>query len=210
MLDADGVTFGGTNDIVAEWDGTLNSSNTDTNFNMTMRSASNYPFFGFSPTYHHMRVFGPGNYSFDSTCSVSQLESGIANCGGVTEDLLDLNIGSEQVGVHMLMDWTNIGDNSDHVNIDIAVLWNLNGIFDSGADLYQGPAGPTPESDTLYQLVSVDGDGNGAPGMKMIDGPFLEFSANYNLKQVPIPPALYLFCVGFAGLIGISRSKKAA
>ncbi len=47
MLDADGVTFGGTNDVVSTWDGTLNTAVTDTNFNMTMKSDSDFKFFGF-------------------------------------------------------------------------------------------------------------------------------------------------------------------
>ena len=43
-----------TNDIVAEWDGTLNNDVTDTNFNMTMKSDSDHLFFGFGKCIHHV------------------------------------------------------------------------------------------------------------------------------------------------------------
>lgn len=205
MLDADGVTFGGTNDIVAEWDGTLNSLNTDANFNMTMASKSSYPFFGFPWVAHHIRVFGPGSYSFDSTCSVAQLESGIAGCGGAPNELLSLTVGPDQLGGHLLYDWNVF------TNLDVVLLWDQNGIFTSapGGDLYLGPAGPIPFPTDVYDLVSRDVDGDGFAGAKTVDEPFIGFSANFNLSAVPLPPALYLFGAGLLGLIGIARKKAA-
>ena len=205
MLDSDGVTFGGTNDVEAEWDDTLNTDVTSTNFNMTLGSESDHLFFGFEWTAHHMRVFGPGSYSFDTTCLVADLESGTADCGGNPEDFLALEVGEEQIGVHMLWDW-NVGTNTD-----IAVLWDIDDIFDSTppTQLYQGAAGPIPTLDTVYDLVSVDGDGDGTPGIDMIDGTFIDFSANFNLQAVPIPPALWLFSSGLLGLVGMARRKRA-
>jgi hypothetical protein len=203
MIDPSGYTFGGTNDITATWDNTLNTSVTDTNFNLTMGSVSDYPFFGFPPDYHHSRVFGPGNYSFDTTCITSQIQAGTADCGGMPSDYLDLTVGPGQIGAHILMNW-NVTQ-----NIDIVVLWDLNGVFDSSL-LYLGPAFPSPATDTVYDLVSRDGDGDGIPGIRMIDGPFYGFSANYNLRTIPIPAATWLFGSGLLGLIGVARKKRKA
>ena len=179
MIDAGGTTFGGTNDITTDWDGTLNTAVTDTNFNMKMGSDSNFPFFGFPWYAHDIRVFGPGNYSFDTTCTVQQIQSGVADCGGTAGQQLHLNVAQGQVGAHVLFDW-NITQ-----NIDVALLWDSDGVFTnanpSGA-LYQGQTGPTPASDCVYELVSRDVDGDGVPGAKMIDGPFINFQANFNLN----------------------------
>jgi len=179
MIDAGGSTFGGTNDIVTTWDGTLNTSVTSTNFNMTMGSDSTYPFFGFPWFAHDIRVFGPGSYAFDTTCSLAQLQSGVANCGGAPNQFLQLDVPAGEIGAHVLFDW-NITK-----NIDVALLWESNAVFinpnPTGA-LYQGLAGPTPATDCLYQLVSRDVDGDTIPGAKMIDGPFIDFQANFNIN----------------------------
>jgi hypothetical protein len=77
-----------------------------------------------------------------------------------------------------LFDW-NITE-----NIDVVLLWANNGVFQgvSPGTLYQGPAGPTPAIDAVFELVSEDADGDGIPGAKMIDGPFIDFRANFNLN----------------------------
>ena len=176
MLDATGVTFGGTNDVVADWDGTLNTAVTDTNFNMTFGSDSTFPFFGFPWFAHDIRVFGPGSYSFDTSCTVAQLQAGTAVCQG--GPFLDLTIGAGQIGAHVLFDW-NVTD-----NIDVALLWDSDGVFTSapGGELYQGAAGPTPSVTDVYQLVSRDADGDGIAGARMVDGPFIDFRANFNIN----------------------------
>ena len=176
MLDATGVTFGGTNDVVADWDGTLNTAVTDTNFNMTFGSDSTFPFFGFPWFAHDIRVFGPGSYSFDSSCTVAQLRAGTAVCQG--GPFLNLTVGAGQIGAHVLFDW-NVTD-----NIDVALLWDSDGVFTSapGGELYQGAAGPTPSVTDVYQLVSRDADGDGIAGARMVDGPFIDFRANFNIN----------------------------
>ena len=173
-----------------------------------MGSESDFPFFGFPWSAHHIRVFGPGDYSFDTTCSISEIESGTAVCGGGAGEYLDLSVGIDQIGAHILWDWNAPNEE----NIDIAVLWDINGIFDSTAphNIYQGLAGAAPTLDTVFDLVSVDGDGDGIPGLLMIDGAFIDFSANFSLQAVPIPPALWLFGSGLLGLVGIARRKKAS
>jgi hypothetical protein len=177
MLDADGKTFGGTNDVAATWDGTFNNAVTDTKFNMTMASDSNYLFFGFPWFAHDIRVFGPGIYQFDTSCSVAQLQAGVAVCGG--GPFLNLTVGAGQIGAHILFDWNTT------LNIDVALLWDVDGVFQNtvvGGELYQGPAGPTPAIDCVYEQVSRDADGDGVTGAKMVDGPFIGFRANFNIN----------------------------
>jgi len=205
MLDADGVTFGGTNDIQASWDGSLNTLVNSTNFNMTMGSASNFPFFGFPMTIHHVRVFGPGSYDFDATCTTAELGAGVASCGGTPNKLLNLTVGSDQIGAHLLFDW-NVTN-----NMDVVLLWDQQGVFTGapGGELYQGPAGPTPGTDDIFGLVSRDVDGDGIPGAKMVDGPFIGFQPNFNVSTVPLPAAAWLFGSGLLGLVGIARRKAA-
>ena len=179
MLDADGVTFGGTNDIVAAWDGSLNTAVTDTNFNVEMGSDSEFPFFGFVWTAHDIRMFGPGTYSFDTSCSTAQVQQGLADCGGTPEEFLTVTVGAGQIGAHMLFDWNVTA------NIDVFNLYEANAIFtnpDPRGSLYQGEAGPTPALDCRFEQTSIDGDGDTVPGVRFIDGPFIGFRANFNLN----------------------------
>ena len=180
MLQAECNTFGGTNDVVADWDGTLNTSESDTNFNMTMGSDENWPFFGFPWTAHDIRVFGPGSYSFDTSCSTAQVQAGVADCGGAPEEFLDLTVGAGQFGAHMLFDWNKTK------NIDVVLLWDENGSFANppGGELYQGPNAPAgvPALDAPFELISRDVEGDGCPGARMIDGDFVGFRANFNLN----------------------------
>jgi len=200
MMDADGVTFGGTNDVTGSWDETLNTAVTNTNFNMSIQSG--FDFFGSQWTAHHIRVFGRGNYAFDSSCTVGQIEAGQAVCSGGPN--VNLDVGANQVGAHLLWDWFG------HTDIDIVLLWDFDGMFVDGVpdQLYVGPAGPSPSLDTVYQLVSRDVDADGIPGAKMVDGPFEGFSANYNMRTaVPVPAAAWLFGSGILGLVGLARRR---
>ena len=82
---------------------------------------------------------------------------------------LSFTVGPNQVGAHMLFDWNNNND------IDVAIVWNINGSF----------SGNGPVSGQVFNLVSVDGDGDGFPGIRMPDGPFEGFSANFNINFTP-------------------------
>lgn len=177
MLNTDAVTFGGTNDVVAEWDGSVNTAVSDTNMNLEFGSESNFPFFGFPWSAHDGRVFGPGTYTFDTNCNGAQIRAGITDCGGGTPLKLVVELG--QLGVHVLFDWNVTAD------IDVAMVWEENAAFEHDnprGQLYQGPAGPTPTPDAIFQQVSRDGDGDGVPGIGMVDGPFIGFRANFNLN----------------------------
>src|SRR3989344_8756428 len=111
MLDKIGYVVGGTNDVIMSWDGNAYTSSTDYTgpgsvTNVTASSTST--FFGFLWTAHDIQVFAPGTYSFDSTTTTSDGESGT----------LTMTVGPGQIGMHMLFDWNG------SYNIDVVVLAN--------------------------------------------------------------------------------------
>jgi hypothetical protein len=176
MLDGDGVTFGGTNDIVFTWDGTCYNSVAEADAgpeNMVMGSDSDFPFFGFPWSAHDIKVYCPGGpYTIDS-CNAGVTPP---DCGPLT-----FTVPPDHLGGHILFDWNVTAD------IDVAIVWNnsTGGTWEnvvSGGQLYQGPAGPTPAIDEFYEWISVDADGDGIPGIQFVDGPFINFRANFNFK----------------------------
>ncbi len=177
MLDPDGVTFGGTNDVVFTWDNTCYNSVAEADAgpaNMTMASDASWPFFGFPWTAHDIKVFCPGGpYTFD-TCNDASVPAD--KCGP-----LSMTVPAGHLGGHMLFDWNVTKD------IDVAIVWNNStggtwqNVVPTG-QLYQGPTGPTPALDEFYDWISVDADGDGVPGIQFVDGPFIDFRANFNFK----------------------------
>jgi len=100
---------------------------------------------------------------------------------------MHMTVGAGQLGAHMLFDW-NVSTNIDVVNV-----WNLNSQWDSNpvdkfgtndlwtGDVWAGPAGLTVNPNTTWAYVSTDNEGDNINGVKMLDGPFQGFSANFNL-----------------------------
>ena len=181
---------GGANDVVASWDGLFNTNVSDADFShMTLSSIT--PYFGNLWAAHHIRVFGPGTYSFDTSCTVVDLEAGTSDCqrpleAGQTERYLTMTVAEGQVGAHIMFDW------SVNLNIDVVNVWDINGAFDISNNpgtgvLYNGlgygpyPWSGAPAADTSWRLVSTDNDGDGIPGVPMVDGRFPGFSASFNL-----------------------------
>lgn len=205
MLNTDGVVIGGTNDVAATWDGLYESSVSSTNFSH-MSLSSTTPFFAYNWTTHHIRVFGPGTYTIDTTCTVAQMEAGVSVCNnplaiGQTQQHYTFTVGADQIGGHMLFDWNT------STNIDIVDVWSTNAVFGPSA-MHTGASGGNP-ANTVWALMSTDWDGDGINGVKMIDGPFINFSANYNLNAVPIPAAFWLIGSGLIGLFGFLRRHHA-
>ncbi|VAW78995.1 hypothetical protein MNBD_GAMMA15-1528 [hydrothermal vent metagenome] len=173
-----GNPVAGANDLLATWDGTLNTEtdviNGTTAVNMFITSKQtilNFPWFA-----HDIRVFGPGSYSFD-TC----LNQPLTNpCG-----TLQMTVGPGQIGVHMLLDW------SMDVNVDVVNVWDQNNTF--CADL---PAGTCTTyslaADGSYipglnlfnwNLASTDLDQDGIAGGLVVDGAFINaVSISFNLE----------------------------
>lgn len=197
MLDSNGNVFGGTNDIVFTWDGvSLNTDESDTTFGlMTIESDRPHPFNGFVWIAHHIRVYGEGTYTFDSGCTVAELEamgcpSGSAAASGPD---ITMTVAAGQYGAHILFDW-NTTDNIDVVNV-----WNQNTSWDrlgqtgDNNKLWLGTAGLPPAEDANWELVSSDVNGDDINGSPMVDGPFVQFYANFNNKpdKAGILPAPY-------------------
>lgn len=200
MLDGSGGFVGGSNNVTMTWDGTVFTSSLDytgpgSTSNMTLSSPD--AFFGQNWTAHSIQVFAPGTYTFNAALGGGALETGV----------LTLNVGQGQLGAHMLFNW---GTNQ---NIDVAVLWDANGVFGNNASQR------TLTGTTVWDSVSIDGDGNGVPGIGMpAGGPFAGFNANFNLQgmtattpaPIPVPAAVWLLGSGLVGLVGVARRKKAA
>lgn len=197
MLDSTGNTFGGTNDVLFTWDEiTFNTDEADTNFGiMTIASVKPQAFFSFFWTAHHIRVYGPGSYSFDSTCSAAQFDAGTTSCGGSAP--ITMTVGAGQIGGHILFDWgkptTATPCGVENCDIDVVNIWSIDAAWDRlGATgtknaLFSGAAGPAPDLATAWALVSTDVNGDAVNGSPMVDGPFKDFYANFNALAI-FPP----------------------
>ncbi len=160
MINPSGDFVGGATDIFASWDGTLYTTNTPGSqpANLFMNSAQPQPFFGFPWNAHDIRAFGPGSYVIDTSRG----------------NTLNLDVGEDQIGAHMLFNWNNNND------IDVVLVWDINAVFagaSGGGD--NGAKGKT------FTFATIDSDGDGNSGVPMADGPFKDFNANFNLKLTP-------------------------
>jgi hypothetical protein len=225
-----GAMVGGSNDVLMHWDG--NGFNSDTDYTgvgsvSNVTATSTQPFNNNTWTAHDIQVFTPGTYSFDTTLDGGNNESGI----------LTATVGAGQMGMHMLFDWNG------NLNIDVFVVaavpdqanpsgfafgsgigtknvaspctyYNLNCLWTG-----KGWAGQTnanaPSGGQTWMLSSVDGDGDGVPGILMKPGgPFAGFEASFNAnlvgtpKVIPVPAAVWLFGSGLLGLVGVARRRK--
>jgi hypothetical protein len=232
MLSGGGGVVGGTNDVVMNWDGNGYTASSDytgpgSGANVTAYQASTTGFFGHTWTAHDIQVFVPGSYSFDTAIGGGNPESGILN----------MTVGANQLGMHMLFDWNG------NLNIDVVVVANPSSVFGAGLVystqtntkgqfkcdagftgtivkncLYDGAqygSSGQPAKNTVWMMASTDGDGDGINGTPMaVGGPFAGFNANFNATlspaPIPVPAAVWLFGSGLLGLVGIARRKKSA
>lgn len=101
------------------------------------------PFYGNLWTTNTIRLFDqPGHYSFNTVQD--------------NNPSLNMTVGSNQLGAHMLFDW------SVNRDIDVVLVWD----FGCGS----------------AELVTTDPDGDGIIGTKMVDGPFKGFNAAFDLS----------------------------
>lgn len=196
LLWFDGNLEDGSNDVQMSWDGTVFTSSGDytgpgSTSNMTL--SSDEPIFSQNWTAHDVQVFGPGTYVFDVT-----LGGGVPETGTIT-----LTVAENQLGAHILIDFA--GNN----NIDVALLWDKDNTFStqdqdssfppcpkclwSGADngiVNRGGIldGTQNTAVTVFNLVSVDGNGDGIPGIPMApNGPFSGLYPNFSFHTPPPP-----------------------
>jgi hypothetical protein len=85
----------------------------------------------------------------------------------------------------MLFDWNG------NLNIDVVDVWDQNAVWQQAdptinglwtGEKWAGPAGFTVNPATTWRAVTSDSDGDGFNGVKMIDGPFIGYMADFNLS----------------------------
>jgi hypothetical protein len=197
MLSVPGNVELGTNDVSYNLDfNNLNSSVSGTTGVLSNDIASPTAYRGFLWDAHHIRLFAPGTYSINVDCTTSQLAIGTCAPNGNPSRNLNFTVPAGNIGAHMLFDW-NVTSNIDVINV-----WKPNASFDTKpggpkndmvlAGTYGGPAGNQPDPQGLWNYASTDVGGDTINGMKMIDGPFPGFNANFNLGPqstcTPVPP----------------------
>jgi hypothetical protein len=134
------------------------------------------PFYGSLWSATPIRLFGPGDYTFE-TCPLPRanigtptepkyvsLVDGSSNCDDLTTPMpLTMHVGPGQLGAHMLFEW------SGNQAIDVVVVWD--------------------EGCKDYMLTTTDPDGDGILGSRMVDGPFKNWNAAFDLKTASgVPP----------------------
>ncbi|TNG03364.1 MAG: hypothetical protein EP297_00395 [Gammaproteobacteria bacterium] len=164
MLDPVGIWIPSSDDVYGTFDDAKLCSDVACTLVDGMTLASNTPFFGIPWIAHDIRVFTQGTYTFDTNCSGDDIASGITDCGG---EPLTLRVGPNQLGAHILFNW-NVNE-----DIDVVVVWNINDTF------------PYPTASDMYNLASTDGNGDGIPGIPMVEYPFPGFNINFNLNMDP-------------------------
>jgi hypothetical protein len=158
-------------------------------------------------------MYGAGSYTFYAGCT-----AGDPSCG--TGTALNLVVPEGYIGAHMLFNW------STSSNIDVVQLYKINDSWDNtgaadpfcAAPLTTGAChtNPNPNGNTrftTFTLVSIDTpiDADAFHGTKMVDGPFVGQSANFNvmanLTPIPVPAAVWLLGSGLVGLFGVARRR---
>lgn len=173
MMGAAGGTFGGTNDVVFEWDGDFNTNavdgsgiNNDTGFSDHISIGSPNPFLNFTWTAHHIRVFqGPGTFKFDVTCdAVGDYDNGIVDCAAnplgnqnALTRYMTMTLEANEIGAHILFDWGADSGTTDcgkaNCDIDVVNTWKenemWNGYDDASPknDVWIGAAGVVPATE---------------------------------------------------------------
>ena len=192
MLTANGTAFGGTNDVLFTLNtGTPNTTVNGTNFGPNSISSVT-PFYGFDWSAHDIRIFGPGTYKFNTGCTVTELHAGdfpyssqgSPSCADTGGTPLSMTVGSGQLGALILFDWHG------NDNIYVAEVWNQYAKWQSGpgevngmwtGPTWGGPVGYQVNPNTSWALASTSGTTSGINGLPMVNGPFVGFSANFNL-----------------------------
>jgi len=178
MLNANGEDVGGTNDVDVTWDGTIRTSEADPTPNMTIQSFFKTKFFGFEWNAKTVRVFGPGNYTFEACPN-----DGSTRCTAPAP--MNLAVGPTQLGMHMTFDWGDVDTTKPcgvaNCNIDVVETVELNkawaGALD-GSDVFGA-------RNRVFNMAVADSNGDGIPGQPMVDGAFIGFNSNFNLNFTP-------------------------
>lgn len=200
MVSASNGLTGGTNDVTFVWDGTYkNAVVTDGSSNASVSSPT--AFSGGKWTAHHMNVYGPGTYTFYVGCVSGGVASLTYNpsCGAGATYVMTVPTG--KVGAHMLFNWKT------NTDIDVVLLWDMNKSWAQTGTVSAFNAGAGNTIDTVWGGVSIDTDmdPDTYSGTKMIDGPFVGQSANFNVLGMAATVPVYT--VTAAGGVTIPSSS---
>ena len=153
---------------------------------MTWGVASTTGFFGLTWTASGGTLFTPGSYNVGiNGDGADELASSASAPLADGDGVYSFTVPAGSIGGNIDFAW---GATS---GIDVFMVWSSDG------------------------LSSLDVDGDGTPGARMVDGPFPGFSANFTgssgpVGEVPVPAAVWLLGSGLMGLVGVARRRKAA
>ncbi len=166
LLDTGGNITGGTNSVNFTWDGTMKASVATSGQVSNATISSTCPFFGLTWRAHDVAIYGPGAYTVYAGCP-----AGSPGCGVGAP--ITFTVGAGELGGHILFDW---GATSD---VDVVNVWQPGAVF-GPSPMWTGACGSNSAS-TVWGWMSTDVNGDGINGYPMVDGPFLNFNANFNL-----------------------------
>lgn len=150
---------------------------------MTWNVASTTPFFGLTWTASGGVLYAPGTYEVGiNGDGADELASSASAPLANGDGIYTFVVPDGSFGGNINFAW------GATTGIDVFMVWSSDGV------------------------TSLDVDGDGLPGARMVDGPFPGFSANFTPgpAAVPIPAAVWLFGSGLLGLVGIARRRKAS
>lgn len=152
---------------------------------MTWGVSSATPFFGLTWTASGGTLYTAGTYNVGINGDGADELSGNAAAPLANGDgVYEFTVPTGSIGGNINFAW------GATTGIDVFMVWSADG------------------------LTSLDIDGDGTPGARMVDGPFPGFSANFTAASgptvVPVPAAVWLLGSGLVGLVGVARRKKAA
>ncbi len=196
MINGLGGQTGGMNDVEFIWDGTQRYSVATTNQVPNVAFSSDCFFLGNKWTTHDCVLYGPGTYTIYTAC-----QGGSPGCGLVTPGFppLTFTVGPNQVGVHYQFNWGSTFD------IDMVNVFTRNVAFLPSPMCTSNPANgggcPIPTcggssekpNNWVWDLASIDVDGDGINGLPFVDGPFIGFSGNMSVMVGPggLPPNVW-------------------
>ncbi len=177
-----------TNDVLGTFDDSkICTTSTCTDIAMQLATSTPTEFAGAVWQAIGIRVFAPGTYTVEACPPPVNPANNIASDGSTQcaaqasgNTSITFTVASGQLGGHMLFDWNG------NANIDVFLVWDINGTFTRAGNTAFGIA----ENTRTYTLASQDVSfikgstvvpADGFPGIGMVDGPFNGSRANFNL-----------------------------